>query len=293
MKKYIYTIYTDGGCAVNPGGPGGYGSILIHQDTGEKIEVSKGYRSTTNNRMEVMAVIAALEQIPDEKGPIELYSDSRYVIDTMNGRFSKKKNLDLWKRLDAAVKGKDITWNWIHGHNGNPYNERCDELCTIAMRTPTEEDTGYQKTKENGQEYYKNLETAQPKTGGAMAKSFSIPDTFTDRKIERLKPKNYSEKYQINSSCAKCIREFGKESKHTFTSYTKLKTGGIDFWSRKSKETIFQNQDHAEEIWEIISSNLEDEKQRMSCLRWYMRGLPLEDCQRKVIVDLEVQQNCF
>ena len=104
---YDYIIYTDGGCERNPGGRGGYGAVIINNSTGELTDISGGFRSTTNNRMEVMAVIKALEKI--EKGThIQLFSDSQYVIKTMNGMFRKKKNIDLWKKLDKLAVAFEI-----------------------------------------------------------------------------------------------------------------------------------------------------------------------------------------
>lgn len=99
---YDYIIYTDGGCECNPGGRGGYGAVIINNNTGELTDISGGFRSTTNNRMEVMAVIKALEKI-EKDTHIQLFSDSQYVIKTMNGMFRKKKNIDLWKKLDKLA----------------------------------------------------------------------------------------------------------------------------------------------------------------------------------------------
>ena len=97
-----YIVYTDGGCAVNPAGPGGIGVVIIDTDTGEITEISKGYNCTTNNRMEILAVITAMEFV--KKGTVSLYSDSEYVLNTLSGKFQKKKNHDLWERLDEASK---------------------------------------------------------------------------------------------------------------------------------------------------------------------------------------------
>lgn len=143
---YDYIIYTDGGCECNPGGRGGYGAVIINNNTGEFTDISGGFRSTTNNRMEVMAVIKALEKIKKDTH-VQLFSDSQYVIKTMNGMFRKKKNIDLWKKLDKLAVAFEIEWNWVKGHNGNTYNERCDTLCQEAMTLlELEEDEGYMNT---------------------------------------------------------------------------------------------------------------------------------------------------
>lgn len=142
------TIYTDGAARGNPDGPGGYGTILSFVDSKgqEHIrELSAGYRKTTNNRMELMAVIVGLEALtrPCE---ITLYSDSQYVIKAFNehwidgwikkgwkrGKNEPVKNVDLWKRLLAAKEKHRVTFIWVKGHAGHPQNERCDQLATTA-----------------------------------------------------------------------------------------------------------------------------------------------------------------
>ncbi len=139
------TIFTDGACSGNPG-PGGWGAILRYGDT-EK-ELSGGEVLTTNNRMELMAAISALEAL---KKPctVKLITDSKYVMDGItkyvagwvrNGwRTANKqevKNIDLWQRLMEAVKPHEITWEWVKGHNGHAENERVDELARLAIPKP-------------------------------------------------------------------------------------------------------------------------------------------------------------
>lgn len=141
MNKKV-DIYTDGACSGNPG-PGGWG-VLIQLDD-KNIELSGGDNETTNNRMELMAAIIALEEI-NKDYKINLYTDSNYVKDGITSWISnwkknswktanKKdvKNKDLWVRLDAAIKGKDISWIWVKGHAGNAGNEQADYLARSAL----------------------------------------------------------------------------------------------------------------------------------------------------------------
>ncbi|HEI8949724.1 TPA: ribonuclease HI [Morganella morganii] len=150
-------IFTDGSCLGNPG-PGGYGALLRYK--GHEKALSEGFFLTTNNRMELLAAIVALETL---KRPcnIVLTTDSQYVrqgitqwIHNWKRRGWRKAdksqvvNVDLWQRLDAAITRHQIDWQWVKGHAGHPENERCDELARAAAESPSQDDTGYQPATE-------------------------------------------------------------------------------------------------------------------------------------------------
>lgn len=136
-------IFTDGACSGNPG-PGGWGAVLRWKD--KEKEMSGGARDTTNNRMEMMAAIRALESLKRPVG-VDLYTDSTYVRDGITkwlegwkakgwktaGR-KPVKNVDLWQRLEAAMAPHEIRWHWVRGHAGHPENERADTLARKAAR---------------------------------------------------------------------------------------------------------------------------------------------------------------
>lgn len=131
-------IFTDGAAKGNPG-PGGYGAILDFQ--GKRKELSEGFRKTTNNRMELLAVIRALEAIKKPGWDVLVYSDSKYVVDAVEKRwldgwvkknFKDKKNVDLWKQYLEVAKKHKVKFQWVKGHAGHPENERCDELAVQA-----------------------------------------------------------------------------------------------------------------------------------------------------------------
>ncbi|HRE64780.1 MAG TPA: ribonuclease HI [Ferruginibacter sp.] len=133
------SIYTDGSSRGNPG-PGGYGVVLMSGH--HRKELSQGYRLTTNNRMELLAVIKGLESIKKNELPVTIYSDSKYVVDAIskgwlntwikNNFAGGKKNPDLWKQYYLLSKCFTIKMVWVKGHADNPFNNRCDELATAA-----------------------------------------------------------------------------------------------------------------------------------------------------------------
>jgi len=142
-------LYTDGAAKGNPG-PGGYGAILRH-GSNEK-ELSGGFYHTTNNRMELLAVIVVLEALKVPGCEVTVVSDSKYVVDAFlknwiggwkRRGWAKVKNPDLWKRLLRAMEPHQVQFTWIKGHNDHPENERCDRLAVAASLAPTEQDFGY------------------------------------------------------------------------------------------------------------------------------------------------------
>ena len=133
------TIYTDGSSQGNPG-PGGYGIVML-SSSGHRKEFSAGYRKTTNNRMELLAVIVALESIKVLNQDVVVYSDSKYVVNAIEKKwvfgwkktgFKNKKNPDLWKRFLKVFENHLVSFVWIKGHNDNKENERCDFLAVSA-----------------------------------------------------------------------------------------------------------------------------------------------------------------
>lgn len=144
-------IYTDGSSRGNPG-PGGFGVILISGN--HRKEISKGFKLTTNNRMELLAVIVGLEAIKNHDNVIDIYSDSKYVVESVEKKwvfdwekkgFKDKKNPDLWKRFLALYAKHKVKFHWIKGHNAHTENERCDVLATEAADgLDLQIDSGYQ-----------------------------------------------------------------------------------------------------------------------------------------------------
>lgn len=149
MSKKI-SIYTDGAASGNPG-PGGFGVVMIYGDL--RKEISEGFRLTTNNRMELLAVIRGLEAIRWDNSEVVVFSDSKYVTEAINQGwlfgwekkgFKNKKNPDLWKKLLPLYRKHRVNFQWVKGHAGNVENSRCDELAVQAsMGKNLHEDIGY------------------------------------------------------------------------------------------------------------------------------------------------------
>ena len=116
-------IYTDGACIGNPG-PGGWGVVILNENDNQFL--SGGEKNTTNNRMEIMAVIEGLKNV--ESTDLTVYSDSTYVINTITKGWKKNKNQDLWEILEKLVSEKNVKWKWGKGHSGNEFNEKADQL---------------------------------------------------------------------------------------------------------------------------------------------------------------------
>jgi ribonuclease HI len=151
LAGYNITIYTDGAARGNPG-PGGYGVVMLSGK--HRKELSQGFKLTTNNRMELLAVIVALETLKYEGSQVTVYTDSKYVSESVEKgwvfdwekkNFKKKKNPDLWQRFLCIYRRHKVKFHWIKGHAANPENEHCDQLAVAASMQPhLPADSGYQ-----------------------------------------------------------------------------------------------------------------------------------------------------
>lgn len=148
------TIYTDGAASGNPG-PGGYG-VVLESSAGHRKELNGGFRKTTNNRMELLAVIVGLRELKSTEVAVTVVSDSKYVVDAINKGwlrswvkkgFKDKKNPDLWRLMIPLLDRYNPTFQWVKGHNNHPQNERCDALAVQASKQPNlPADTGYESS---------------------------------------------------------------------------------------------------------------------------------------------------
>ncbi len=152
-------IYTDGACSGNPG-KGGYGIVMKVPEKNYEKRYSAGFRLTTNNRMELLAVIVALEKLKSTENDIHIFTDSKYVVDAIEKKwlqswvkigFKNKKNPDLWRRILPLLKSHKTTFHWVKGHAGHLENEICDQLAVnAAQSTPLEIDEYFENLKNDG-----------------------------------------------------------------------------------------------------------------------------------------------
>lgn len=152
-------IYTDGACSGNPG-KGGYGIVMKVPEKNYEKRYSAGFRLTTNNRMELLAVIVALEKLKSTENDIHIFTDSKYVVDAIQKKwlqswvkigFKNKKNPDLWQRILPLLKTHETTFHWVKGHAGHLENEICDQLAVKAAQSePLQIDEYFENLKEGG-----------------------------------------------------------------------------------------------------------------------------------------------
>ena len=152
-------IYTDGACSGNPG-KGGYGIVMKVPEKNYEKRYSAGFRLTTNNRMELLAVIVALEKLKSTENDIHIFTDSKYVVDAIEKKwlqswvkigFNNKKNPDLWRRILPLLKSHKTTFHWVKGHAGHLENEICDQLAVKAAQTePLQIDEFFENLKNDG-----------------------------------------------------------------------------------------------------------------------------------------------
>jgi len=242
--------------------------------------------------MEMMAVIHALETLP--KGfSVNLYSDSQYVINTLNLGWRKNKNRDLWDRLSRAEKGLTIKYLWVKGHNGNPDNERCDKLATEAiLNIIPGKDVGYFG---NGDKAVLNQSKSRCHTQSKDTAPVSSMDAHIDVPTGLEKEQKSYDKDELiarglNSDGAKSLIKFWRQGSRKFSDYMDLKSGGLDSFSAYRKDRLIEIM--GEETWNVVSKYIKDEKRIVCVLRWNMRGLSLTDAIRHELVSMEVEYNC-
>jgi len=144
MDQNAIIIHCDGACIPNPG-KGSWGAVVRYPDgTKKELKGSSDENKTTNQRMEIMAAIMALEPLR-EPSTVQVFSDSQYLVQSVNGRWKRNANFDLWERINATAKGHKITWTWVKGHNGNEDNERAHELAALASPASPEESEAFER----------------------------------------------------------------------------------------------------------------------------------------------------
>ena len=261
QQNHAYIAYTDGGCR---NGYGGIGCQLIDTTTGEVKEISQGFRCTTNNRMELMAIISVLQQIP-AGSEILIYTDSQYAIGFLDGTYRRNTNFDLGDIGDPLMRSRKVTFQHVRGHSGINGNERCDELATAAIRSISDEEP--QRKSE-----------ATPDTMDVNGEGISTEINFYK-----------GEKKPIKEACDYLIKSLNENNHPNFRAFKDLKTGGLDDWSSVKLSELRRLV--PDDVFQYLADELEDEKDIAVALRWYCRGLRLDHAVRKVRVDQEIRMN--
>lgn len=272
-----YVAYTDGACWHEKYdtsiGRGGYGTIIIKTGSNDLKgrEYSEGYVLTTNNRMELMAVIVALHNVPKES-KVRVYSDSQYVIKILRGDNRIHTNEDLWQKYYELVdeKGLHVDPVWLKGHNGNVNNERCDRLAKSAC---CKEDLLNDEWYEKQQKSY------------VLESEMDLPQKYYEKNAQIVTREVLIHCNHVNPLCADAILRFWECSNPMEDEFAQLKTNGKDYWSDYKYEWFEKNCD--KEILGILEKEFSDVSIRESCLRWYMRGLSLADAIKKAAYDFE------
>ena len=246
------------------------GAIIIDNTKGSIVEVSQGFKHTTNNRMEIMGVIAGLENIPKGASCL-IISDSSLVVNCLSGKWKRNKNMDLWDLVDKASKGKKIKTKWVKGHDGDVLNELCDTLAINARKGTLVEDIGYEGKKKGG--------TVSINSDIKLPEGINESILTTEPRLDQALTTKVGREN---------IETFKRIYKKTFKDYAGLKTGGFDGWSSMPLYEILETKGDVKTVWEIIKLNIEGHKSRMAALRWHKRGLTIEEAINKARVDEEI-----
>lgn len=276
MGNPEYTVFTDGSCLpelYNTSiGKGGCAIIIINnrEEGWPRSEYSYGYHLTTNNRMELMAVIKALEQLP-ENARIRIKSDSKYVIKGMRGLIELHENTDLWDIYAQLSWGKRIDPVWVKGHDNDKNNERCDFLAKNAWKSQVLlHDDGYENERKSE----------------VLRAELILPERFYEKNVQEKTEECSIKQNLVNPSCAKAIIHFWKSESPMEDEYSLLKVGDSDHWSTLYYEWFEENCE--QEVLRVVEEQFSDLRSQETCLRWYMRGLSLYEAIQKTAYIYEV-----
>lgn len=270
---YDLLIYTDGGCRPNPGGPGGIGVVMLDPNGKVVREISEGFPASadvTNNRMEITAVNRALQTVRDEfpdAKKLLFRCDSTYVVGIASGAKSYSANADLWDVFQSLVRDfSELSFEHVPAHSGVEHNERCDELATQAQKAASGE---------------------APEKPNAMNTVIEVPELFRT-KFTEFDPDEFAEIRGIHPECARMILSLLDVPKPSFKAFYSLRSCGKDSVSSMCREDMMNEiGTMGEEMVGILDGFFPDPANVDNCLRWYLRGLPLDYSIRHELVCIE------
>ena len=283
LENYDFSIYAYGESDTETG-IGAYSYVILRHDTKGLTKFSQGYFNTTNNRMELMAVVNALIKIPD-KARVNIYSNSVYVIKVLNGEWENKSNKPLWDTLGNETINKTVDFSLMKNYRNSEILEIVSNLCKDELKRIKNENTG-EKDMEFNPGQFNNISKT---TSRAMSIRI-YTDKNTDYKDRTVKITDFYEEIGVNKSCAEAIDKFRQKKKHTFTDYKNIKTYGNDRVSSMKMSTFYEYYQDHKEVINIVKKYLRSIKQQEAALRWHYRGLSIEDSIRKVLVDTEINE---
>ena len=282
-----YTVFLYAKCIAPSGGPGAYGLVIISGKDGSVTERSQGYNCTTINRMELAGIIAAMEFVP--KGKVIIYSEAKYIAEVLSGKRKKKKNTDLWERLERTCKNKGFILRSLGECADKYYYKRCCEICEGSMYKVDDmrEDHEYISMK---RQYQKDKTSMMMSGGVAFTTEIILPEKYKSESVHLMTADEYAQIYKTTVKGAESIQKFKLFGIRDFQAYKKIVAGGQDSWSRKKENELLDGIPDREQVKELINKYILDEEDLAVCLRWYRRGLPLYDSIKKTLVDAEVRK---
>lgn len=270
MKKNSYSVYTCGKC--NDKQVGTYGAVIVDNDTGETLMLHGKQEDSTVNRMEIIAVITALSRI-EQRSVVDLYASSEYILNTIDGKYKKKKNLDLWSKLDSVSKGKTVVTHFIR-RGANDFVIKSENLCDFS--SDLKDDTVH--TAKSDFQSSKKAKKLFKSKWDSMNKKIKIPKEYMYYSgIRRNTSKKAQESVDILNSV----------EKPTYKQYRKAVVGGKDEWS-----TVTDPEKIADpECIAIVDDFFKGEHfKTIQALRWYGRGLSLDKAIRKILIEYEFKE---
>ncbi len=272
MKTPTFTAYTNGVCRPTPMGRGGFGAVIIDWGGSSILERFGGCIESTVNRMELLAIVSALREIPEGESVL-VVSESSYALGILTGAYVPSTNFDLARDIRSAIQGKQIWNKWVQSRSGDRWNDRCEELAVAGLQCELMDDPGFTG--------YAGKSSPGYSHGGSMVVNIPIPP-----EIDRFYA--HSNEHSVRSECAALISRVNRMEEPSFADFARLRCGGTDGWSQAIVDEEFPK-----EVINTVSLYFSRKDHMKSCLRWYGRGLALDHAIRREYVSQEIASRSY